>query len=157
MWLSLRWPAHEGRRSMSQEMSSFPLFFLHDFLTSHVLTGLIFTALNLLLLPRHLLFSLFVPTLISFLYVSNPPSPFFSLPLSIFFLFLRRPSVYVWKSEQGDVCSQPGRKARKWKDVINKIPALLALKIAIHHVLSLFFLFCKKEVITFYHFTCCLM
>lgn len=81
---------------MSQEMSSFPLFFLHDFLTSHVLTGLIFTALSLLLLPRHLLFSPFVFSLLSFLYVSNPPPlPFFLFLFLFSFLFLRRPSVYV--------------------------------------------------------------
>lgn len=72
-----------------------PSFFLHDFLTSHVLTGLIFTALNLLLLPRHLLFSVFVLNLFSFLYVSNPPPLFFLFLFLFSFLFLRRPSVYV--------------------------------------------------------------
>lgn len=137
MWLSLRWPAHEGRRSTSQEMSSFSLFFILLFFTSHIV--------HVCFCCSHL-----------FSCLSGSYFPSLSSPFSLFFMSPISPRQYPFPSllpfflaeEAQCLCikvrtgggSQPAREenkvtADKWKKLINALPALL---IAIHHVLSLF-------------------
>ncbi len=157
MWLSLRWPAHEGRRSTSQEMSSFSLF--SSFFLPLILYRSAFAALTpslacpssiFPLCPHHFLFSLSP--------ISSRQYPFPSL--LTFFLAEEAQCLCIKVTTGGGL--QPAREenkvtADKWKKLINKNSCFAAADVYYTSCSFSFCLFCKIEVVTFYHFTCCLM
>lgn len=111
--------------------------------------------------------SLCPPPFLFYLCLQFQPPPIFfpSFPLSIFFLFLRRPSVYMYQSQnRGRFAAREKNKvtAQKWKKSPQK--SLLPPPVyqcwgslyIIHTSFCLFLcLFCKFEGVTFYRFTCC--
>lgn len=146
MWLSLKWPAHEGR-STSQD-ASYTFFFssrvIHVFFVFFLATPSSFLPLS----PHTFLFSLclrFHPHLIFHLLTS-----FLSIP------WLYSPCIYIKKDRQkGFVCGQRGKqahRAHRGTPPLKNLSPLLQLKIAIHHFFFLSFCASKLNFSTI--FTC---